>query len=121
MYLSTLRCLVSSVDALLSLNLKMDKYLVKRARSNSQDRKLSNKNLTPKRLKTEQHPDSTIIYHSRLKQDEKVDPGFTVSRWGSLRHDVLLGADVVPSGFGVQRTMQFEHFFMTRFEDVACL
>ena len=75
----------------------MDKFLKRAA---PEDTKKS----TTKRIKLDPAP----VCHASNRQ--KQDPGFTVSRWGDLKHDLQSKGNIIPAGFAVERSIKFDGF-----------
>jgi hypothetical protein len=85
----------------------MDRFLQSGTRKKRSATEILTGSTATKRLKTLENPAPDKVFYSRPDKHVK-DPGFTVSRWGSLDHDSKHRGDIIPAGFSVERTMMFE-------------
>ena len=82
----------------------MDRFLQSGTRKKRSATEILTGSTATKRLKTLENPAPDKVFYSRPDKHVK-DPGFTVSRWGSLDHDSKHRGDIIPAGFSVERTM----------------
>ena len=104
---SPLKRFCETVCAFADSETKMDKFLKRAA---PEDTKKS----TTKRIKLDPAPDPATVYYSvcHASDRQKQDPGFTVSRWGDLKHDLQSKGNIIPDSCRVrsERSMKFEGF-----------